>query len=177
MDHITGKTVAPQMANELGLRSNLAIAKGRFEMSSQATRDFYAGSRNTVEQSFQAQTKLAGDVADLSKQGAYAAYVGQTGSADAMYTGQNAAAQISYDGQISGAQRNFVGQRQATEATYAGQTKAADLQFAGQREAALIQQQTVLQAARLRAMSQLVQSVGGAAGHQFAEAFEKFNRF
>ena len=177
MNYIGAKTAAPQMANEIALRSNLAIAKGKLDRSSQTTHEFYTGSRNTVEQSFQAQTNLAGDVANLSKQGAYAAYVGQTKSADAAYVGQNQAAQLGYYGQTQSAQRSFAGQNQAAGATYAAQTKSADLQFAGQREAALIQQQTALHAARLRAMSALVQSVGNTAGHQFAEAFEKFNRF
>lgn len=58
MNYIGAKTAAPQMANELALRSNLAIAKGKFEMSSQATREFYTGSQNAVKQSLRLRRTL-----------------------------------------------------------------------------------------------------------------------
>lgn len=94
-----------------------------------------------------------------------------------LYGYQNEAAFTRLNSGLEANYINYQGGMQKAGISYQTSTQGADLGFQRDVNVAQMQRDASLEAARLQAMSNLIQSVGGTVGHQLGEAFEKFNRF
>lgn len=148
---IMSKTYSANFEMTRGLQRNALD----LQASNQITRASYAEKRNITAANMQMQYQIADNYAAMQQQGAYINTVAQMKAAGINYATETQQAQIGYTGAIA----------------------SANTIYEGQAKSAIIMAEAQMKAARLRALSGAIQSVGQTVGHQFSEAFEKFNRF
>jgi hypothetical protein len=110
---------------------------------------------------------------DISDQALY----GRSAAAGELYTTQNQSSGIRANAGLQSQYIQYQGGMQRAGIGYHTSKNVADMSFERDFRVAESQKNISIEAARLNAMSNIIQSVGSSVGHQLGEAFEKFNRF
>lgn len=101
----------------------------------------------------------------------------KSAAAGEFYTTQNQSSGIRASAGLQSKYIEFQGGMQRAGIGLQTSRNVADMSFERDFKVAESQKNITIEAARLNAMSNIIQSVGSSVGHQLGEAFEKFNRF
>ncbi|HRH40446.1 MAG TPA: hypothetical protein PKY82_02290 [Pyrinomonadaceae bacterium] len=151
----TAKALAPQYKAKYEHENRSAVNEYTRDASIGLTKQHAENSINIAQQASYQKSEVAGNY----------------------YQNQNQVAAIKANSGYSANYETYQGSMKRAEINYNTTTGTADLGFQRDVKVAEMQKEASIEAARLQAMSNLIQSVGGSVGHELGEAFEKFNRF
>ncbi|MFZ1528019.1 MAG: hypothetical protein WAT19_04660, partial [Ferruginibacter sp.] len=155
MSNVDAQALAPQEKANLAYQNSSAINSYSREASINLTKQNTQAAISVVQNASYAKSLAAGNLYGSSN--------------EASFLRANSGLEANY--------LNYQGGMQKAGISYQTTVKTADLGFQRDVNVAQMQRDASLESARLQAMSNLIQSVGGTVGHQLGEAFEKFNRF